>query len=66
MRRIVQIAATENKLFVLCNDDTLHFYDFTSLGWVLLPPVPHGHAALMEKLEDSMNFLSDEEGDQAA
>jgi hypothetical protein len=71
MRRIVQITATTNKLFALCDDDTLHMYDFTELGWVLLPPVPNGHAALMERLEDRTSLFAseepaDEEGDEAA
>jgi hypothetical protein len=61
MRRIVQIAATTNKLFALCDDDTLHLYDFTELGWVLLPPVPNGHAALMERLEDRTSLLADDD-----
>lgn len=60
MRRIVQIAATTNKLFALCDDDTLHLYDFTDLGWVLLPPIPNGHAALMERLEDQTSLLGNE------
>jgi len=61
MRRIVQITAASDRLFALCDDDTLHLYDFTELGWVLLPPIPNGHAALMERLEDTTSFLADEE-----
>jgi len=61
MRRIVQITAASDRLFALCDDDTLHLYDFTELGWVLLPPIPNGHAALMERLEGTTSFLADEE-----
>lgn len=70
MRRIKQIAVAKSdnseSLVVLCDDDTIHKYDFAEMGWVLIPPIPYSYAAKMEELEDTMSFFAEEEEDDSS